>query len=146
MLKKIVIFSIVIVLILGCENSNVIESKNYKSKADKIEALKEYYKIKSEIIDTEYRIFDVNINNRTIPGPTDRNYKIIIKIKLDDFDKWDSPNDITSIPINYNWAIELLEGNENFDLSGVNVHYTNKNRDMIIFKETGVVLISYVQH
>ncbi|MBI9100039.1 MAG: hypothetical protein JEY91_16275 [Spirochaetaceae bacterium] len=128
---------------MSCKNNNLIKSSDYSHKEKKIQTLKEYFNLKSEILDTEYEIYDVNMNNRSIPGPTDRDYKVILKIAPDDIMKWHEPGEISSFPLDYSWATEVLTetGNQNIKLIGSIFQYKNKYKEMIIFFDAGIILI-----
>jgi len=86
------ILYLLLVILLSCgDSSSKIESKSYSSPEKRIQILKNHFNLKSEIIDAEYDIYDVNMNPRSIPGATDRDYKIIVKINPSDFSKWNDP-------------------------------------------------------
>lgn len=148
MAGKIIALGFILLCIVSCESSNFIESKKYKTKQERIKVLKKYFKLRSEILDARYTIFDVNLNNRSIPGPTSRDFKVIVKIDPANFQKWDEPDNITTEPLSYDWAIAILQDNADttFALSGEKIHYVSQYKEMTIFKETGVVVISIVQN
>lgn len=144
-LNRILYFLLLLVL-LSCKTDPTIKSSDYKEKEVRIKILSEYFVLKSDPIDAVYNIYDVNINNRSIPGASDRDYKVILKIDKNDLNKWHEPENITSIPINYKWTESLISTVEGFELNGIYRQYTSKNKEMIIFEETGIILIRIVQH
>ena len=123
-----------------------IESKNYSSPEKRIQVLKNHFNLKSEVIDAEYDIYDVNMNPRSIPGPTDRDYKIIVKINPPDFSKWNDPECHPLLKPEYGRALPLLKNNNGFDLSGKGEGYSNQNKEIIFFRQNGLILIRIFQH
>ncbi len=147
MYKNFGIIIIFLMMVFSCSNKNHIKSSDIKTTEEKISVLQKLFNLKTEIIDTEFDIFDVILNNRSIPGASSRDYKIIIKVKSENIEKWYEPNNITSFPINYEWAEKLLEDskNEKLKIFGTNYQYKTKNKEMIIFKESGLILIRLSQ-
>lgn len=147
MLKRILIlFSLLIILTNCYNNSNRILSKNIDDTDKKIETLKKYFKVRSPILDTEYDIYDVNINNRSIPGPTDRDYKIILKVDTYYLDAWTENEVVTSFPFKFDWANDLIANKDAFDLTGPAMMYSGQNKTMMVYNKTGIILIRIVQH
>lgn len=148
MLKNLILYCFVLTIVIGCTSSTLVESRNYSSSAKRINVLKRYFKTRSDILDTVFKIYDVNMNTRSIPGPTDRDYQIILKIDPKEIDTWHEPQSVTSFPFEYDWAFALLKetGHNDFDLSGSKIFYSSENKKMIIFQDTGVIFIRIEQH
>src|SRR4051812_17280691 len=87
-MKKIVNIALAGILILSCNNkSNVVESKGL-SVGKKVEVLESFIKVKSKVKDAEFKFYDVNRNNRSIPGPSDKDYKAIIYLNPNEVALW----------------------------------------------------------
>ncbi|MEJ2664905.1 MAG: hypothetical protein P8107_12845 [Spirochaetia bacterium] len=136
-----------LLLLFSCSNGdNFITSKNIGNTSERIQTLRKYYKLKTEILDTEFEIFDVNLNaDRSIPGPTDRDYKIVILVKSENIDTWTNGLTITSFPVNYDWAKDLLNGNNKFNFSGSPLLYKELYKELIVFKKEGIIFIRIKQ-
>jgi len=147
MLRFISIILLFCNVVLSCKsNENYFSSKNIDEPSKRIERLKEYYNLKSEIIDTEFEIFDVNYNaNRSIPGPTNRDYKIVVLVKPEYIDDWTNEFTITSFPLNYDWVDELIKDNNNFNIYTSPMMYTGVNKELILFEKEGIILIRIKQ-
>ncbi len=141
------LFLLSIFLLSAHNSSNTIESKNYNSPEKRIQILKKYFNLKSEIIDAVYEIDDANIDARSVPGATYRNYRIIIKIKKSDFSKWTDPECAPLLHPEYDWAVHLLKNNStaSFALSGKCEGYSTQNKEMFFFRQNGLILIRIVQ-
>ena len=146
MTRKLSVIFFSLICILSCGGETVVRSSAYPTAQKRVERLKELFVLRSDVKDAAYEIYDVNMNTRSIPGPTDRDYKIVLKVSLNDLEKWNEPEIITSLPQNYDWAEELLKGLDGWDLSGSIIQYANENKHMVIFKDTGVILVRIVQH
>ena len=72
-------------------SSNKLESFDIKNREKRIEILSEQIKEYSEILDTEFSLFNVNgFGNKVtfIPSASYSDYKIALKIKKNNLDKW----------------------------------------------------------
>ena len=134
------------VSIFACGGESTVRSSDYKDNAARIERLGDLFVLRSDVIDAAYEIYDVNLNTRSIPGPTDRDYRIILKVDPRLLEKWHDPDLINSFPVDYSWADSILSTADGFDLKGKSVQYSGENKQMVIFEETGVVLVRIVQH
>ena len=130
----------------GCAGDSTVKSSDYSDRAARIERLAELFVLRSEVIDTAYEIYDVNMNTRSIPGPTDRDYRIILKVDPRFLQLWHDPDLVTSLSVDYLWAEPILKHTDGFDLSGKATQFVSENKQMIIFEETGVILVHLLQH
>lgn len=80
----------------ACNNSSVdntkLDSSNYKTKEERIDALKKEVVLSSEIEDAEFELFNVNgfHNDRTnsVPGSSSADYKFLVKVDTSNIIKW----------------------------------------------------------
>ena len=145
--KRIAGLLLLVLLITSCDSRTTVKSSDIQSAKNRIKELGKLFVLRSEIIDAEYEIYDVNINNRSIPGPTDRDYRVVLKVKPEDLEKWNDPElSIPSLPLDIKWAEKLASGNQVFDLSGPGMQYSNEHKQMTVFQDSGIILIRIVQH
>jgi len=65
-----------------------INSSHFKVKQEKIEFLKKYVTCFSEVIDTEYNIEFYNNSGGFVPGPSDWNITVALKVPLEKVNNW----------------------------------------------------------
>jgi len=66
-----------------------IESTNINLSSDRVAMVKKRIKTASPILDAEFDIYDVNAgNSRSIPGASDRDYRVIMKIRSEYLLRW----------------------------------------------------------
>jgi hypothetical protein len=145
-MKQYKILFLLLILSSCTSSSNHILSTKYTAKDKKIEILGKYLLIRSNLIDVEFDLYNVNINNRSIPGPTDIDYHIALKVTEDDIEKWLTDVTITSFPINYAWTDKLIKDNINFSHASNPIIYSGKNREIILYKSEGVLFLHIYQH
>ena len=78
-------------LIFGCQAENKsadVYSYPIDDKTEKIETLKKYLTKDSGLIDTEYHIWFQDNGTGRVPGPSDYNIKLALKIEPDSLDSW----------------------------------------------------------
>lgn len=147
------IISVYLFLVMSCANAdNTLYSRNY-SNSKKISMLHNTIDVKSPIEWTEFKLFDVNKNNRSIPGSSYKDYKIVIKMDpkyiklwLQDKDLW-----ITSFPHNIDWIKETLKNEQLSELQdlGYMTYYKEESGYKYTLwanNEKGVILISFLQN
>ncbi len=142
---KYILIALVIVLCTCTQSQNHIYSHDFHTSLDRINALKKCFVLRTEIFDTAFDIYDVNMNNRTIPGPTDRDYRIVLKMDSSYIREWIKDVQITSFPINYDWAKELLKEN-NFSIGSVSGIFTGPDKQVIVFQNDGIILFRIRQY
>ncbi|OGC05566.1 hypothetical protein A2230_08730 [candidate division WOR-1 bacterium RIFOXYA2_FULL_36_21] len=88
------------------------KSTSFLSKQDKFNFLEKYIKFFSPIIDTEYYIdyHDNSANGMTIPGPSDYDMFIVLKVAPKDVNKWLAGfEEISSVQM-CQWLKKLFDG------------------------------------
>ena len=146
-MKNIFTLTLLVIFALSChDESNFRSSENIDNPADRIETLRNYISLKSELIDAEYNIFDVNLNsNRSIPGPSSRDYKIALLIDKNNIANWLQDLNTSSFQLDYDWIYDLIKSNDNFYLSSKPIIYTGENTELILFEEESIIFIRIVQ-
>ena len=135
--------------IFSCaSSSSTIKSSDYSQKSERISTLKKYFNLRSDILDAHYKIYDVNAKTCLVPGATDRDYRIIVKIDKSDVLKWTEKEIMTSYHFDFSWAEELLQEYNvtDFDLSGKRIMFSSEQKKMLVYTDAGIVLIRIVQH
>lgn len=139
-------------IFLSCTKSdNRLSSKNY-SDTEKIKIIKEKIEVKSPIEWTEFELFDVNGDARSIPGPSSKDYKIVIKVHPDFIAEWTKNKQgwITPTQLGNDWKYNILNKEQLSAIS--NVNYTTYYKEdsgckytLWINNERGIVIIRYSQ-
>ncbi|MBN1525364.1 MAG: hypothetical protein JW904_12825 [Spirochaetales bacterium] len=146
-MRKMVLYVIAVVvtgaLLSGCPaGSNRVTSREFKTSVERVHALKKYYHPKTGIIDTEFDIFDVNMNaERSIPGASSRDFKLILYVAPGDIDAWIDTTEITSFPVDYNWVFDVSSRLTLQDLQGAVLTMKSEFRSILVLAEKGIVII-----
>jgi len=125
---------------------NHVNSENLTTPKARTEAVSKYFNVRTEIKDVEFDIYDVNLNNRSIPGPSDRDYKMAFLLPEGKIDPWLSDVVVTSFPKDYSWGLELIKGNDNFTLGSEPEMYTGDNKTVILFRKENILFMRIQQH
>lgn len=140
------------VFIVSCANSGPVLTSKNSNNEERIKVLKQEIAVKSTIEWTEFELFDVNRNDRNVPGASNKDYQIIIKTYPDKIENWtkDKQNWITSFPHDYQWIYSILTEKEKTIVpkSGYITYYKEKNGGkytLWVNKESGIILIRYIQ-
>lgn len=114
----ILLFILLTLVSCNSNSSNKLESFDIKNKEKRIEVLSEQIKEYSEILDTDFSLFNANgFGNNFIflPAPSSLDYKIAIKIHKENIGSWlkgmyeaKNPNAQDSV-----WINSILENLEN---------------------------------
>lgn len=123
-----------------------MNSENLTTPKARTEAVSKYFNVRTEIKDVEFDIYDVNLNNRSIPGPSDRDYKMAFLLPEGKIDPWLSDVVVTSFPKDYSWGLELIKGNDNFTLGSEPEMYTGDNKTVILFRKENILFMRIQQH
>lgn len=142
----IILFPCLLLSIFACTGGKRhVTSKELDSPEARVEELKKYFRLRTELLDAEFDIFDVNLNPGLfeLPGATSRLYKVALLVKKDDLKSWLDENcAITSFPIDEEWTEELVKDNNNFRLEeGPRFVYRSEHKDMIVYESEGVIFI-----
>ncbi len=128
--------------------SNRVRSIDYADKEERVRVLKKYLRMRSEVKDVQFDIYDVNLNaGSSIPGPTHRDFRVALALKKADAKKWLAGAVITSFPKEAAWCEALIAGKENFHrLHPKDVWtYTAKDKVVFHFEKDGVLCIRITQ-
>jgi len=145
----IVLFSCITLSCTGADNT--LLSKDY-SNNDKINLIKQKIETKSPIEWTEFKLFDVNTNSRSIPGPSNKDYKIVLKVNPQYIDLWikDKQKLITSYPHKNNWINEVLSQKQLSEIKeiGYMTYYKKEagyEYTLWVNNEHGIIIIRFIQ-
>ena len=112
-----------------------IDSTSIKTTAKRIQALEnEDLVLFSKILDTEFDIYNVNRKNtRGIPGPSDWDYKIALKVNANDVPAWTKGYiPITAPNLDLSWGLNLIKNKPNWTIKSTPQLYKNKNNNAIL--------------
>jgi hypothetical protein len=131
--------------IMSCETKNKsidIYSHDVKTKEEKINILKEYLNIESGLIDAEYHIWFKDNSGGMVPGPSDYNLTLALRIAPDSLDNWTRglKRSEPTGPIHY-WDKLKLD----WDLTSTPEYYFSdyKNQIKMVYRKEGVILAKY---
>ena len=116
----------------------------------KLKIIRSFIIPKSEIIDCEYKMFDVNYKNRSIPGASSKDLKILIYVDSSDIPLWikDKDDMLTSFPHSIEWLKEIVsmkqfEVIESYTFSTYYKKTAESELTYWVNEENGVILIKY---
>ena len=118
-------------------------SYNFTDKEEKLSFLTEYIVAPSEILDAEYHIFFHDNSGGLVPGPSDWDIRVAIKIKPENIFLWTEDFEkTTSAEINLTWWNKL---STDYILwtDNANVEFykrENKFSYLVVFKDAGIIL------
>ena len=131
-----------------------INSTEIAYKQERIENLSEEITVFSEILDAEYDLFNSSgfgMNSDTGLGPTDTDYKFVLKVKPTDVSKWkkgliETKGDIK----NERWIQELTQvRKQNWITQSEPIFYTRPNEfnlTIVIYEKEGLIFKHIIQN
>jgi hypothetical protein len=75
--------------------------------AERIGILEKRFKLRTPVLAAWYILYDANTSARSVPGATDRDFRVCLKVKTSDVSRWYDRNRITSFPHDFSWAGDL---------------------------------------
>ena len=120
-------------------------SHSFSNKNEKLSFLTEYLVANSEILNAEYHIVYHDNSNGMIPGPSDWDIRVALKIKPEDMSLWTNGFErITSSEIDLTWWDELATGDISWNDDNIdNIdYYKRENRFsyLVAFPDEGYIL------
>ncbi|HMW04706.1 MAG TPA: hypothetical protein PK079_09940 [Leptospiraceae bacterium] len=129
---------------------NHIQSFALENRKDRLETLQKYLIFKSEVLDAEYDIYDVNLNAEyTIPGATSRDYRIVLFLKKEDISKWLTDVTLTSFPESDLWREDLIQKSnrlKSLQLEKDYMTYKNSNKTIFYNQKHSILFIRINQN
>jgi hypothetical protein len=121
------------------QTGNRLDSSNIRTKAERIEILKNEIKSFSEINDAEFDLFNVNGFHDAdvmVPGASSWDYKFAIKVDTADISKWRvGMKKIQPAEFDDRWMRELVEKrSEDWQTTSDPVYYERPNDDVIMIE------------
>lgn len=145
-------FSVILFLLLSlsaCSGGpKRVDSKGLKSAGERVEELAKYFRLRTEVVDAEFDIFDTNLNSGPfeLPAPTSRLYMVALLLKPEDIESWTNDVTLTSQPLNYEWGPELVKDNDSFtEAKGEVSMFTAENKELILYKDEAIIFIRIKQ-
>ncbi|TYQ15205.1 UNVERIFIED_CONTAM: hypothetical protein Cloal_1619 [Acetivibrio alkalicellulosi] len=117
-------------------------SSDLNTKDEKLNFLKKYMVLNSEVIDTEFHIIYQD-NSGGVPGPSYWDIKLALKVSKDETSKW--VNEYEEIPadmISLDWWQELYLDDKLWNRPSIPQYYKRANASsyIVIYKEEGIIL------
>ncbi len=146
---KSILFPVILMTVAVCSSQkNHLRSGDYQNKEEKIAVLKQYFNVRTQVLDAEFDIYDVNMNaSLSIPGPTHRDYQVALLLKKEDAEKYLSDVVLTSFPKDSAWCRRLLMNNKNFHLKNEKDFwtYTGDHKLAFYFEKECILCIRIYQ-
>ena len=144
--------AVILSLGLGCSNSQVVRSKDL-SLEQRILELGKAISLKSDVLDTEFVLYDAN-RSSSVPGASNKDYKVFIRVRSAEVHKWTDGKDnwLTSFPKDHSWLPELVRDPvipAEFESAGYRTYFkASDGYEYTIWasSQTGIVLLRYVQN
>lgn len=120
--------SAVIIVFSSCAGRRGVEplTDHGKNHAARLRELGQYINLKSEVLDTRYRLYDVNRGGRGVPGATHRDYRVWLRVGQSNLRHWKAhwvevDPEMIEPPF---WSVELIgrEAADRFFRKGVRVY------------------------
>jgi hypothetical protein len=112
-------------------------SSQFITQEEAIVFLEPYIKLTTKPLDLAYHIV-YHDNSQGIPGPSDWDMKLAVKVLPEDIDKWLEGASVTE-PFDMSWVSELLKGKD-WNVSSELVFYTGLGEQLAVYKTEGVIL------
>jgi hypothetical protein len=123
-----------------------LDSDDFDNKSKRIEALEYEIKSFSEIIDTEFELFNANGFNgqrMTIPGASSWDYRFVIRIDPSDISKWTEGFVGTEIHTeDLEWLEEIVKNRKENWIRKSKPEYfkrAEENVVMVVFRDEGII-------
>lgn len=140
---RIICIVIVFLSLFSCNKSNnQVTSKDIPKASQRVKTLQNYLLFKSPVDDCHFDIYDVNLSaGRSIPGPTDRTYKVALKVAPEHFEAWTEGLTHTSFPLNTTWYDSLIEKQKGFTYSTPTFMSKDGSKIVIGYQNEGLLFI-----
>jgi hypothetical protein len=135
-------------LIFGCQTKNKsIDVYSYQigDKTEKNETLKKYLTKESGIIEAEYHIWFQDNGKGRVPGPSDYNIKLALKVEPDSLDSWTNNLEPSSKKIAIDLWDELKLDTNFWKLESEPEFYHSNSRTEVrlLFRKENIILGIY---
>lgn len=116
--------------------------------------MERFLKLKSPVRRAEFFIYDVNLNNRSIPGPTDRLFQIYLEVLPEHIPSWiaDDQGNKTTISYSFEWlrSKDIVDATTYAQLTELHFRtFYHKEpgymKTMWIHEAKGIVILQYIQ-
>ena len=139
---------LVIVFLFGCQAGNKsadISSYQIDDKTEKIETLKKYLTKESGLIDAEYHIWYQDNETGRVPGPSDYNIKLALKIESDSLESWINYLEPSSKKISIDLWDELKLDRDSWQLeSEPELYHSSLSTEVkLVFRKENIILGIY---
>jgi len=133
----------------GCSGSSTtsrLDSDDYSSKSERVEALKKEINESSDFDNAEFELFNVNgfSNSRaSVPGASSWDYKYVVLVNPSDVDKWiKGMTPIGSAKYDLSWTSQIIQQRSSDWLtSGEPELYIRSGEDnvLVLYRNKGII-------
>ena len=111
-------------------------SSQFTTQEEALVFLEPYIKLATKPVDLAYHIVYQD-NSQGVPGPSDWDMKIAVKLSTEDMSKWLEGFSVTE-PFDMSWVSEVLK-DKNWNLSGEPTFYSRAGEQLAVYKSDGVL-------
>jgi hypothetical protein len=113
------------------------QSSRFATKEEAIQFLEPYLDLPTVIEDTAYHIV-YHDNSQGVPGPSDWDMKIALKVSSQDIDAWLEGYAVSSEPFDITWGYEFAE-TRGWTIATKPAFYTKAGEQIAVFISEGVM-------
>jgi hypothetical protein len=114
-------------------------SASLKDDATKIEFLKRYLKLPSEIQAAEFHVKLQENNKGMIPGPPDFDVRAVVKVPPDKIGLWTAEMGAPKAEFDVAWAYQLLPKEDRWKINSPPTFYERDRVQVVTFAPEGIV-------
>jgi hypothetical protein len=105
----------------------------------KVEFLKRYLKLPSEVQAAEFHILYQDNSKGMIPGPSDYDIRAVVKVPPDKVGLWTAEFRRTDTPYDVDWAYRLLPKEDRWAIRSAPAFYEREGVQVVTFEPEGIV-------
>ena len=125
-------------LLVGCSSTPSLttdtRSDSLPDPAARREFLKRYYKLPSPVEQVSFHIWYQDNSGGGVPGPSDRDLRIVAKVKPEDLDAWVN-NFSSAEELDVAWVNALVD----WELGDSPEFYGDDREMVLLYRQTGIV-------
>lgn len=114
-------------------------SASLRDDAAKLEFLKRYLKLPSDVQATEFDIRYHDNNKGLVPGPSDFDVRAVVKVSPDKVALWTADMGQPTSPFDVAWAYALLPKEDRWTITSAPTFYEHDRVQVVTFGPEGVV-------
>lgn len=114
-------------------------SASLQGDAAKLEFLKKYLRLPTEVQATEFHIRYHANSKGMVPGPADYDLRVVVKVPPDNVPQWAAEMGQPTAPFDVAWAYELLPKDQRWQIASPPTYYERDRVQVVTFPPEGIV-------